>query len=145
MQPGVYLAQLCVILLQSSEIIGCLVYNPQVTAESTSSHSDGTSLESNAGYMGSLYLKPKTTGKGSGDGGFCLQRPDTVCSLPTPHSDVFPCCWRRMLKIPCVCFVFLLHAFGLISAEVKVHYWSSVLVLWGFQLVAKLTFQTVWI
>ena len=90
------------------------------------SHSDGTNLESNAGYMGSIYLKTKEA-LGElffffsllffsflcrGPTGTCspVWERERVCVLapkpPKKTSGVFSCCWRRMLKISSVFFLF---------------------------------------
>lgn len=127
------------------------------------SHSDGTNLESNAGYMGSIYLKIK---EALGEL-FCFFTSFFFFSLQRPDWDLQPCVWVWVCVRVCfwcvlapkppknfwcvfmllttnvenifspftfLLFLFffflkemkcLMHAFGLVSVEVKVHYWSS--------------------
>lgn len=95
-------------------------------------HSDGTNLESNAGYMGSLYLNPRRheLWRGSVCGGPTCSRAFTPpfifltagvvkILLVVNFLERWKCIWTCF-------FIFLFSK----TVEVNVHFWSSGLSVW---------------
>lgn len=93
------------------------------------SQSDGTNLESNAGYMGSLYLNHRRQELFFAEAcwGICSR---IFCSKQPPFfCRVFLLLTTNVVNITCCCCCSkdkkgVMHAFGL-SMEVKVRHWSS--------------------
>lgn len=85
-------------------------------------HSDGTNLESNAGYMGSLYLNPR---RHAAVEGICLRRPDLqpcVCA----SVRIFDCgCWKLLRVVSFLKCIWTFNFLFLKTVEVKVHFWSG--------------------
>lgn len=95
-------------------------------------HSDGTNLESNAGYMGSLYLNPRRheLWRGSVCGGPTCSRactPPFIFLTAGVKKNITCCSFFREMKMHLdLFFIFLF----LKTVEVNVRFWSSGLSVW---------------